>query len=322
MIEYILARPFIALLGLLATLHTTLLFLFNSGMGLNTISIYAAITILFLFLLLRKTRFSELLIFVLIILSLRLIQHFALSHRQENYKIEVCKKATDYMVVEAATARNHKLYVKGYFFRNECLERVYLTILKAPESQILYYGDTIWTASELNPVHNKPSRLFQAFDCYLTTIHVNYKSFIPYSKIKLSSFNGFSLLRVSQYLSEKCQQTIRQHIPTGQLAHLMIALLLGNKSGLDSQIKSDFIQSGTAHILAVSGLHLGMLYSILLIITNIINKARILTIKPLSKYFIIILSIWAFVLLTGSGNSIIRAAILKPVKFSKEIQIP
>ncbi|MBK8153583.1 MAG: ComEC/Rec2 family competence protein [Saprospiraceae bacterium] len=43
---------------------------------------------------------------------------------------------------------------------------------------------------------------------------------------------------------------------------LLSGILFGNKQGISKDTKNAFIQTGTAHILAVSGLHVGMLYVI------------------------------------------------------------
>jgi competence protein ComEC len=46
-----------------------------------------------------------------------------------------------------------------------------------------------------------------------------------------------------------------------ETANLIRAILFGDKSLLDENIYEEFQQNGTAHILAVSGLHIGIIYN-------------------------------------------------------------
>lgn len=87
-------------------------------------------------------------------------------------------------------------------------------------------------------------------------------------------------------------------------AQLIKALLTGDKSGLDKQIIKSFRDSGAAHILALSGLHLGIIYMILLWATSVLGsspRAKIVrgtTIIVISGYYTIA---------TGAAPSLTRA---------------
>ena len=49
-------------------------------------------------------------------------------------------------------------------------------------------------------------------------------------------------------------------LPAGDAREIMRALVLGQKSGLSTKTKQDFSRTGTAHMLAISGLHMGMVW--------------------------------------------------------------
>ena len=86
------------------------------------------------------------------------------------------------------------------------------------------------------------------------------------------------------------------------------ALVLGYKSFLSSTLKKDYIESGAIHVLAVSGLHIGIISSFLFFILNL------LPIKGRSwnwvKLLATLTTIWGFALLTGMSASVLRAAIM------------
>lgn len=87
-------------------------------------------------------------------------------------------------------------------------------------------------------------------------------------------------------------------------APLVNALLTGDRSSLDSSIMNSFRDSGASHILALSGLHLGIIYGILLKVTSIFGKHP--TVKAV-RSLIIILLCGIYTLATGASPSLVRA---------------
>lgn len=85
------------------------------------------------------------------------------------------------------------------------------------------------------------------------------------------------------------------------------ALLLGNKDEIDLELKQSFANTGASHILAVSGLHLGIVYAMattLLFFLDRFKKGRLL------KSVLILLLLWSFALITGWSPSVIRSALM------------
>ena len=87
-------------------------------------------------------------------------------------------------------------------------------------------------------------------------------------------------------------------------AHLVNALLTGDRSSLDSSVMNSFRDSGASHILALSGLHLGIIYGILLKVTSIFGKHP--TVKAVRSLIIISLC-GIYTLATGASPSLVRA---------------
>lgn len=87
-------------------------------------------------------------------------------------------------------------------------------------------------------------------------------------------------------------------------APLVNALLTGDRSSLDSSVMNSFRDSGASHILALSGLHLGIIYGILLKVTSIFGKHP--TVKVVRSLIIISLC-GIYTLATGASPSLVRA---------------
>ena len=84
---------------------------------------------------------------------------------------------------------------------------------------------------------------------------------------------------------------------------ILAAMALGDKSAVSRQQKEQFSQAGTSHLLALSGLHLGIIYMLL---TLLLRSRR----QQLVNQLLIVGCIWAFVLLVGMSPSVVRAAVM------------
>lgn len=82
------------------------------------------------------------------------------------------------------------------------------------------------------------------------------------------------------------------------------AMVLGERSGLTAEVREDYSRAGASHILALSGLHLAIVYTLISLIASRWVFGRVLS--SLMK----IAGVWAFVLLSGSSPSVVRAAVM------------
>lgn len=89
----------------------------------------------------------------------------------------------------------------------------------------------------------------------------------------------------------------------GQDYAVVAALTLGEKTHLSQQIKDDYSVSGASHVLALSGLHLGIIYSLLVYLMWRWRR------KWLTQLLALTL-IWSYVLLVGFSPSVMRSALM------------
>ncbi len=98
-----------------------------------------------------------------------------------------------------------------------------------------------------------------------------------------------------------------------QTATLIRAMLFGDKSRLDDGIQELFQRNGTAHILAVSGLHVGMLYAALTGLWNILTGLLpSLTGGHRGRRFFLLTALFfaGYVFLSGYAPSVVRASVM------------
>lgn len=92
--------------------------------------------------------------------------------------------------------------------------------------------------------------------------------------------------------------------PSEETGALVLALTTGDRSGLDQATVQMFRQSGASHLLALSGLHLGILYGLLLLLLRPLGNSR--TGKWVRGVSLVVLA-GAYTMATGASPSLVRA---------------
>ncbi len=111
------------------------------------------------------------------------------------------------------------------------------------------------------------------------------------------------LIRAALIAKRRMELTLRNSMPEPQSLFLE-AILLGNRWKLPPEWKEIFSHTGTAHILSISGLHVGFVFSICLIIFTILN----FPVKM--RAFLTIAIIVIYCVITGSRPPAVRASIM------------
>jgi competence protein ComEC len=136
-----------------------------------------------------------------------------------------------------------------------------------------------------------------------------------YFTVYLSSANYLVLPGTKSNVVDKALLQIRNwvltqisiFVPGKKEAGFAKALLIGYKDELDKELISDYSKTGAVHIIAISGLHLGIIFLLLNLIVQPIQK------KLHSRWLgtiVILVGLWTFTLITGAGPSVLRSAFM------------
>ena len=90
-------------------------------------------------------------------------------------------------------------------------------------------------------------------------------------------------------------------------AGILNAIILGERQNLSAHTRDVLVESGTVHIIAISGLHLGIVAFITLLILKIIKIPRKL------RYILTILLLIVYCILTGANTPVVRATVMAAV---------
>ena len=88
---------------------------------------------------------------------------------------------------------------------------------------------------------------------------------------------------------------------------LLSALTVGEKDEFPKELHDEYSAAGASHVLALSGLHLGIFYAVLVALLPMWGRNRILAV---AREMVIVLLLWGFAFVAGLSPSVMRAAIL------------
>lgn len=114
---------------------------------------------------------------------------------------------------------------------------------------------------------------------------------------------GYYLERLRNTLS----QSFDQHRFDSKTKAIIDALLLGQRVAIDKETLTDYSNAGVIHVLAISGLHISVLYFFLIFL---LRPIRIFRYGKEMELLLVLLVLWLFALLTGLPASVTRAVTL------------
>ncbi|MGK0139330.1 MAG: competence protein ComEC, partial [Algoriphagus sp.] len=117
----------------------------------------------------------------------------------------------------------------------------------------------------------------------------------------------YKLFQWAYSISELASQTLRSNLTEKADLSVAEAMLLGTKDELDHDTRDAYATAGAIHILAVSGLHVGILMLMLNVLFGFLNRRK----KTMWLYGIITISLlWVYALFTGMSPSVTRATLM------------
>ena len=143
---------------------------------------------------------------------------------------------------------------------------------------------------------------------YLKRQGIAATAYINGDRWKLTTKNqDFSILRLAGRLQQKLLAVYHRFGIEGDEFAVLAALTLGSKDALHPELRQNYTTSGGMHILAVSGLHVGVIYIVLSFLFKFLNRKRKLRIV---KAILIVLLLWGYALITGLPPSVIRSTLM------------
>ena len=139
---------------------------------------------------------------------------------------------------------------------------------------------------------------------YLEKKYIYHQLFISNETLLKVSSNTHTLFGIANSLRNYINLKLKSyHFKPDELA-IINALLLGQRQDISPEVYSSYTNAGAIHILAVSGLHVGI---ILIILTFVLNPLDRFKYGALIKTILLVLLLWSFALIAGLSASVTRA---------------
>ncbi|SHM32401.1 competence protein ComEC [Chitinophaga jiangningensis] len=169
------------------------------------------------------------------------------------------------------------------------------------------WGSLLYSNNTLMPIRNRAESSFD-YQQYCADRGIYHQVYIPangYHPAGIAPVNRISLFlyRASGF----CIATFNRYLGSGPEAGMAAALLIGDRQGLDKDLVRDYSNTGIVHVIAISGMHLSLLYASLLLCLSWLPTGRR---ADYLKALLVLLFLWGFTFLTGASASVLRAAVM------------
>lgn len=176
-------------------------------------------------------------------------------------------------------------------------------------SSSLKPGDLIAFDVKIRTIkENANPRVFD-YRQYLINRNIHYQGFVKKGEWEQIGIDGLAWYwQMASKLRANSMSVINRHITSLDNKAVLSAMLLGIRSLISDELYDAYTDTGAVHVLAVSGLHVGIFSLILHWLFGFIPSDR----KWISvaKLIVTLLVIWLFVLVTGAAPAVTRAALM------------
>ena len=233
----------------------------------------------------------------------------ALNNKKPQFFKDCIYYATILEVPEEKTNSLKTIIQVKYINKND-------SILKSNEKIIAYFNTTfpekIFPGQQVifentpQEIKNRNNPFEFDYQKYINRKKIYRQVYLSDNTFVFCRYKPFKSLKI---IAEQLRHTLLNRYKNAHFGEnefqIISALTLGYKRGLDPEIKRIFSAAGAMHVLAVSGLHVGIIFMLVSFVFVFLRKSKS------GKYIFICVSIfclWTYALLTGFSPSVQRAA--------------
>jgi competence protein ComEC len=302
--------------GILVAIYFPGVFSLQQAVILSTILVlaYFLVTIFFRG---RKAGFASGLVGLLAISSLGYVLVLIRTGEGDRTLLQSAKEPTKaYLAIVRSSpeskAKSWKFEVEVAALKNsrwrQAKGRVLLYVSKDIGEVSWTYGDQLLikgSPQALKPPANPGEFDFKRFLSFKSIYHQQFVRAEQVRWIAPADRRGF--IYYSHQARAWAQSKLNKYVAGEQRQAIAAALVLGVTDGIDTDLLNAYAASGAMHVLAVSGLHVGIIYGILLVLLRPLNRFA------WSRWAVAAISLvclWVFAFVTGLSPSVLRAVVM------------
>ena len=167
-------------------------------------------------------------------------------------------------------------------------------------------GDSI-TIDALLSLPKRDDSYPDAFDYpkYLHGKGITATGYVPASSFSIESKSASLLTKVRRWHSRAVVLLKRSDLSEGS-SNFLATALLGDASSMPEDVRKVFSGAGQAHILALSGMHIGIIAMTIIVILLPLTLLRLRNVRLIMTIIIL----WGYAIFTGLSPSVVRAVIM------------
>jgi len=185
---------------------------------------------------------------------------------------------------------------------------VLLYLKKESNLPSLKYGSQIVFNKQLQPIQNSGNPAALNYNRYCLFQNITAQVFISAKDYVILPSKNKNIFQQSLFsIRDWALNVLKQNIHSPKELGIAEALLIGYRNDLDKDLVQAYSNTGVVHIIAISGLHIGVIYSALLLFFSLLKPSKFKRwIEPVT----ILCIIWIFTLIAGAAPSVLRATVM------------
>ena len=182
--------------------------------------------------------------------------------------------------------------------------KLLLNISKENLSKQLKIGERIAVSGKFEDIQEKLNPYQFDYSRYMKNLGVIKQLNISSNKFQILENSSNSLRSFAGSLRNRIIVKLKQQDFEKDEMAVIQALLLGQRQELSKEIQANYASAGVIHILAVSGLHVGIILFMLNWLLKFLNRWKY---GVVIKTLFLLALLWSFALLAGLSPSVVRA---------------
>ena len=182
--------------------------------------------------------------------------------------------------------------------------KAFIYIYKYPSPPSFNEGDTILIPNKWQPIENRGNPFEFDYTEYCARNNIYLQQFLSADEVTLLHYATNDDLSWVRRVHYWCKRQLEWYIKDAATLGLLEAMLIGDKTELDSELKQAYADTGIVHTIAISGAHIGIFFVITFFLFSWIRHSKYRWVKYLAALPLI----WLYVLVAGAPASAVRAA--------------
>ena len=182
-----------------------------------------------------------------------------------------------------------------------------LYIQKEANDSLLQVDDTFFTRTSLEEIPAPLNPHQFNYKKYLERNHIYHQLSLKHTDLLPASKHKHTLFGYAHFIRTQITKNLSKFAIQADELSIINALLLGQRQDISPEVYRNYTQAGAVHILAVSGLHVGIL---LLLLNIVLRPFELLKNGNVIKTVILVILLWLFALIAGLSASVVRAVFM------------